>query len=87
MIPIGLIMNEALSNSFKYAFKDKKGEISISISKNTLTISDNGTGITKEKNDIENSSFGMQLIELLAEQIDAKINIKQLNGTSIELKF
>ena len=59
----------------------------ISISKNTLTISDNGTGITKEKNDIENSSFGMQLIELLAEQIDAKINIKQLNGTSIELKF
>ena len=87
MIPIGLIMNEALSNSFKYAFKDKKGEISISISKNTLIISDNGTGITKEKNDIENSSFGMQLIELLAEQIDAKINIKQLNGTSIELKF
>ncbi|MES2763251.1 MAG: histidine kinase dimerization/phosphoacceptor domain -containing protein [Bacteroidota bacterium] len=87
MIPIGLIMNEVFSNSFKYAFTDKKGEISISILKDTLTISDNGIGFSKEKNKKENSSFGMQLIQLLAEQIDAKISIKQINGTTIELKF
>jgi len=87
MIPIGLIMNEALSNSFKYAFDDMKGEISISISKNVLTISDNGKGIPEEFRKKSSAGFGMQLIYLLAEQIDAKINIRRINGTSIELKF
>ncbi len=80
-------MNEILSNSFKYAFKDKKGEIRISISKDTLIVADNGIGFPSEKNKKGNSSFGMQLVELLAEQVDANMDIKHVNGTSIELKF
>jgi two-component sensor histidine kinase/predicted hydrocarbon binding protein len=87
MIPIGLILNETMSNSFKYAFQNKKGEISISITKNALVISDNGIGIFKSATKKTNASFGLQLIDLLAEQIDASITIKNLEGTTIELKF
>jgi len=87
MIPIGLILNEAMSNSFKYAFQNKKGEISIYITRNALVISDNGVGLPKGFNHKTSSSFGLQLIDLLAEQLDASIAIKSLIGTSIELKF
>jgi two-component sensor histidine kinase/predicted hydrocarbon binding protein len=87
MIPIGLILNEAMSNSFKYAFQNNKGEICISIIKNTIVISDNGIGLPKGFNKKTSSSFGLQLIDLLAEQLDASITIKNLEGTTIELKF
>lgn len=87
MIPIGLIMNELLSNSFKYAFKDNTGEISISIIKNSLIISDNGIGMTKNATQNSHSNFGLQLIDLLAEQLDATYKINRINGTSFEFKF
>ena len=87
MIPIGLIMNEIISNSFKYAFKDKKGEVSVSIIKNSLVISDNGVGIPESQSKKRQSSFGLQLIELLAEQIDATVKVDRTNGTCFELKF
>ncbi len=87
MIPIGLILNETMSNSFKYAFQNKKGEISISITKNALVISDNGIGIFKSATKKTNASFGLQLIDLLAEQIDAKVEIKSDKGTSFEFTF
>lgn len=87
MIPIGLIMNEVMSNSFKYAFSNKKGEICISIAKNTLVISDNGIGIPDNQLKKTKASFGLQLIDLLAEQLDASIAIKNFSGTTIELKF
>lgn len=88
MIPIGLILNEALSNTFKYAFKEKKGTVSIVISKNELLIADDGIGFPKDEVEKHvQSNFGMQLIELLAEQIDAKVDIQSKNGTSIRLTF
>ena len=87
MIPIGLILNETMSNSFKYAFQNKKGEISISITKNALVISDNGIGIFRSATKKTNASFGLQLIDLLAEQIDAKVEIKSDKGTSFEFTF
>ena len=87
MIPVGLIINEILSNSFKYAFKHKKGEISVALVKNSLTISDNGVGIFKSTTKKPLASFGLQLIELLAEQVDAEVNISSSSGTSFELKF
>jgi two-component sensor histidine kinase len=87
MIPVGLILNEVISNSFKYAFPKRNGEISISYSKNTLIISDNGIGIFKSSSKKINASFGLQLIDLLAEQIDAKVEIKSNKGTSFEFTF
>jgi two-component sensor histidine kinase/predicted hydrocarbon binding protein len=87
MIPVGLIINEVLSNSFKYAFPNKNGEIGVSFSKNTLIISDNGIGIFRSSSKKNNASFGLQLIDLLAEQIDATVEIKSNKGTAFEFKF
>lgn len=87
MIPVGLIINEVLSNSFKYAFPNKNGEICISFSKNILIISDNGIGIFRSSTKKTNASFGLQLIDLLAKQIDANIEIKSNKGTSFEFTF
>ncbi len=87
MIPVGLIINEVLSNSFKYAFPNKNGEICISFSKNILIISDNGIGIFRSSTKKTNASFGLQLIDLLAEQIDAKVEIKSNKGTAFEFRF
>jgi PAS domain S-box-containing protein len=86
MIPIGLIMNELFSNSFKYAFQNESGNIKINFQKNTLTISDNGIGFKYEhlNND---SSFGLQLVSLLAEQIDADLTINSEKGTQFEFTF
>lgn len=87
MIPIGLILNEVISNSLKYAFKNKKGEISIILNKNILTISDNGVGIPNEFSITNSSSFGIQLIYLLSEQLEAETKIENKNGTSVSIRF
>lgn len=87
MIPIGLILNETFSNSFKYAFKGLKGEISVSIHKNQLIIADDGIGMSKELIESEKSSFGLQLVYLLSDQIDAEVNIEGEKGTVLSLNF
>lgn len=87
MIPIGLILNEVISNSFKYAFTKNKGKISVTIKKNSLIISDNGQGLPKSFNITKNKSFGIQLIQLLAEQIDAELIINTKNGSSFVFEY
>ena len=82
MIPIGLILNEVISNSFKYAFTKNKGKIIVSIKKNALIISDNGQGLPKSFDVNKNKSFGIQLIQLLADQIDAELIIDNKKGSS-----
>jgi len=87
MIPIGLILNELISNSFKYAFTKDKGKINITFKKNTLTISDNGQGLPKNFDPNDKESFGIQLIQLLADQIDAKLSIERKAGSSFSFHF
>jgi two-component sensor histidine kinase/predicted hydrocarbon binding protein len=87
MIPIGLILNEVLSNSFKYAFNNNHGEIHISIRENSFIISDNGIGIPSHIGKISASNFGIQLIYLLSDQIDAEAQIENKNGTTVSLNF
>lgn len=71
-VPVGLILNELLSNSFKYAFMDmKKGEISIEVidlnEKFALKYSDNGKWVEADE---RSNTFGMELINILTEQLD-----------------
>ncbi|HEY1038594.1 MAG TPA: histidine kinase dimerization/phosphoacceptor domain -containing protein [Bacteroidia bacterium] len=87
MIPVGLIMNEIISNSFKYAFKNNRGEISIDAKKDSLIISDNGIGMPANFDLKSSESFGMQLVNLLAEQLEAKVEVMSEKGTSISIKF
>ncbi|UCE41557.1 MAG: PAS domain S-box protein [Candidatus Aminicenantes bacterium] len=99
-IPCGLIINELVSNSLKYAFshvkdsdkkKEEKGKIDIQLTaddgKVTLLVRDNGVGLPKEL-DIETAdSFGLQLVTTLVIQLNGKINIKRKPGATFTITF
>jgi len=96
-ISIGLITNELLTNSLKYAFNEKEnGAIKISLTEqnmeaNTeglllLKISDNGIG--KPANEkVKGTGFGTQLVNLLTTQLDGKLTYEINNGTIVTLIF
>ncbi len=93
-IPLGLLVNEIMTNAFKHAFKKtKKGIIDINanvLSKQVeLTIKDNGAGLPQNYNNPEErpASLGFELIAILVEQIDAKIDITSDKGASFVLNF
>ncbi|MGE8339453.1 MAG: histidine kinase dimerization/phosphoacceptor domain -containing protein [Flavobacterium sp.] len=92
-IALGLIINEVITNSIKYAFKDTENciiRLSLSeISENCykLFISDNGIGI-QDIVELQNSnSFGMTLINGLSNTLEGDLAIKNENGLSFELVF
>lgn len=89
-IPLGLIINELASNSFKHAFPGKKsGAIKLSLKKHDdkiiLTISDNGIGIPSELNINDMTTLGMQLIFSLTKQLNGNINLHRSHGTTFIL--
>lgn len=91
-IPLGLILNELISNSLKYAFpKGKKGILTVKSylkgNKYSLIVSDNGIGFPKDL-DYENSdSLGLKLIYSLSDQIGADVKLDTTNGTRFEITF
>jgi len=91
MIPLGLILNEAISNSYKYAFPDQTGIIEISFKTKDeryhLFIKDNGIGLPENYDVNKNNSLGLQLISTLAEQLDANFVWLRTNGLGFELHF
>lgn len=91
MINIGLILNEIISNSLKYAFEKSEGNISITLKEKgeeyTLIAKDNGKGLPENFDEKTDSHLGMQLIFLLAEQLNGSITQESKNGTSYTLNF
>lgn len=93
-LPCGLIINELLSNSLKYAFpQGRKGKISIAVcsvneQEVKLIYSDNGIGLP-ENIDFENTeSLGLYLVRTLAEhQLAAKISLERTDGTKYHIQF
>ena len=99
-IPLGLIINELVSNSLKYAFpKDRKGEIFISLKslsrqsrskKNNgiiLEVGDNGLGLPKNF-DIQNTeTLGLELVKSLTQQLKGSLKIIRHNGTKFNIAF
>ena len=86
---VGLIINEAITNSYKYAFETEKGTIHVSlIEKNKeyiLNIKDSGVGF---KNNKEHSSLGMKLIQTLAkEQLYGTFNLESTGHTHYKIVF
>jgi len=91
-IPLALIINEAVTNSIKYAFpENQKGEISISMGDDgtqiILELADDGIGMPQIDHDAEPSSLGLRLIRGLSEDIDAETRFENDNGTRITIKF
>ena len=91
-VPCGLIVNELVTNCFKYAFAEQSGEISISMKRAPearlrLTVSDNGVGFPKDLDFRNTESLGMQLVTTLAEQLDGTIAMRNGTGTTFEISF
>jgi two-component sensor histidine kinase len=92
LTPFGLLLNEIVSN-FKHGFKGRKnGLISISarpLEDNyvRLVIKDNGVGFTLPKPEHKSGSLGVQLIHILADQLDGELSQTQEKGTLYKITF
>ncbi len=91
-IPCGMIINEALSNSLKYAFPDQKsGEILVTLQSTDtdffLKIRDDGTGFSLPKDCEFKNSLGLKLIHLFTKQLSGKIEFDQKKGTTLLIQF
>ena len=88
-VPIGLILNELISNSLKYAFNHQDGELKISLKSeadsHTLSVMDSGPGLPSDFR--TKKSMGMRLVNALTEQINGILEISEQPGTSFTLKF
>ena len=90
VVPLGLIINELITNSLKYAFKENmKGEIVIILKKISdrlhLLVKDNGVGIKDTSLLNSGGSFGFGLINAFCSKLDADISIGAENGTEVEM--
>jgi len=92
-VPCGLIINELVSNSLKYAFPDRrKGEIQIHLyffneHEIKLIVSDNGIGLPKDLDFKNTETLGLQLVSNLVEQLEGTIEVNGHSGTEFRIKF
>ncbi|MCF2446982.1 histidine kinase [Dyadobacter sp. CY345] len=92
-VPLGLILNEAVTNSLKYAFPGGRyGTLKIEFIEQgsktyRLIIGDDGIGFPANLNPSKSRTLGMSLIRGLSEQIDGILHISQQNGVQISLTF
>ena len=88
MIPLGLMLSEILSNSYKHAFIQENGEISIHLEDYNLIIKDNGVGIHHLTDKMKNENFGFNLINLLGDQLGIQFEmISSTLGTLYQLNL
>ncbi|MGB9978282.1 histidine kinase N-terminal 7TM domain-containing protein [Methanobacterium sp.] len=91
-IPLGLILNELISNSLKYAFPEgRKGLLTVKSflkgSRYSLIVEDNGIGFPEELDYTKSDSLGLKLIYSLSDQIGADVKLDTTNGTKFEIIF
>ena len=91
-IPCGLIINELISNSLKYAFPDaRRGEIAVELRScgehNLLIVRDDGVGLPPGTNPAESETLGLKLVNGLTRQLAGQITLDDSNGTKFEILF
>ncbi|WP_342305168.1 histidine kinase dimerization/phosphoacceptor domain -containing protein [Methanolobus sp. ZRKC5] len=91
-IPLGLIINELVSNSLKYAYQtEEEGDIDIEFHLEnkmfTLIVSDIGIGIPEDMDYSNSHSLGLQLVTTLVKQIHGNIELDRSNGTKFVITF
>ena len=91
-VPIGLIVNEALTNSLKHAFNSSNDTPTIKIrmqliyDRIQICILDNGIGF-QEATTRKDNALGLSLIESLCDQIDAQVVFKNESGACVSIVF
>jgi PAS domain S-box-containing protein len=93
-IPLALIINELLTNAMKHAFPDgRPGEIRISLQEDghdpayELVVADNGAGLPSGFDAGSQKSLGLQLVAMLAKQLNGSLAFASSGGTSVHIKF
>ena len=92
-LPLALITNELVTNTYKYAFSNRKqGQIRISVTQQEqiikLTVSDNGVGLPKDFDPDSSKSLGLTIIQALVKQISGTFEFNSSNlGTTFSVKF
>ncbi len=91
--PIGLIINELVTNCFKHAYKGHPNpELFINFYRTNanrlnLIIRDNGKGIEQESQEANGSSFGLKMVHLLVQELEADLKIQNNKGLSYHIEF
>lgn len=92
-IPLGLIINELLTNAYKYAFlNNTKGSLKVTVAgaeqgSYKLTVADNGSGIPNNFDIKKTKSFGFNLVNRLVKQLRGTMVLTNSNGAIIEIEF
>jgi two-component sensor histidine kinase len=92
-VPCGLMLNELITNAMRHAFPDRgHGEICIALTRQLgnevlLPVSDNGIGLPDHLNTWRTETIGLQLVELLAIQLDGEISIHRSGPTQFSLRL
>lgn len=94
MVPLGLLLNELITNSFKHAFKGReKGLVTLGLHRSQKNVfdlhyADDGLGIPIEKMQPDGGTLGMSLIESLVEQLNGRMTLEGgSHGTSYHIRF
>lgn len=92
VVPLGLIANELVSNSLKYAFpQNRRGKITVKLFEQNqqliLQVADDGIGMTTDNVRELGTSFGYRLIEVLREQMKGSLKIENQDGTVVRLEI
>jgi len=91
-VPLGLLINELVSNSLKHGFPDgRAGEIGISLRREAdfvqLEVWDNGVGFAHEPGAERAGSLGLRLVKTLSSQLDGELSIQDRAGAHTSLRF
>lgn len=92
VIPLGLILNELISNSLKYAFAERPdGVIYVGLKRIDerlqLQVKDNGKGFPEGLQFIQGSSFGYSIISAFTKKLKAQLSIKNDNGACVSMEI
>ena len=91
-VPLGLILNEAITNGIKYAFDEKGGQIIVGLQKIgedhlLLTIADDGKGLPADFDLKKSNSLGMEMMKALSKQLGGSFEVRNQSGVEIMIQF
>lgn len=90
-IPMGLIINELVSNALKYAFPDDRpGAITVELTSHSaddfvLTVRDDGVGMKEDIDQKTTNSLGLKLVHTLAMQLQGRVEVDREGGTAFSI--
>jgi two-component sensor histidine kinase len=90
VVPLGMVLNELISNALKYAFPDvEEGEIKVTMKQQdnqlVLRVQDNGKGLPPGFDMSQLNSFGFKVIKAFAQKLKAKLTVNGNKGTDVQL--